>query len=147
MVAAVNKPLRYKDLTTLLACDTANEECMLKWWDCTLSDNLRKHISNIFLENYVSGDDTFYTQRENTVRTNKPIWATVSRLYWWTCRKNIEINCPSLQLKNKEDNSKSLKRCSINESTCLIVLDFVEDCSFIVQGAVQGFLWHNSLCT
>ena len=67
MVPAVNKPLCYKDLTTLLACDTANEDCMLKWWH---SDNLRKQISNIFLENYVSGDDIFYTQRENTVRTN-----------------------------------------------------------------------------
>ena len=30
MVPAVNKPLCYKDLTTLLACDTANEDCMLK---------------------------------------------------------------------------------------------------------------------
>ena len=52
----------------------------------------------------------------------------------------------SKKSKNQKNYLKNLKE-NLKPNEAIIILDFAENCSFVVQDAVQGYHWNNSQAT
>ena len=55
--------------------------------------------------------------------------------------------CPHHFIAKAKANHLQMARENLSENELIILLDFAENCSFVVQDAVQGFHWENSQAT
>ena len=55
--------------------------------------------------------------------------------------------CPHHFIAKAKANHLKMARENLSENELIILLDFAENCSFVVQDAVQGFHWENSQAT
>lgn len=136
----------YKTFMKKTVCDMENQNCMMhKCKECPREQGLKDYLHEIEL---LQEKDTFTYKQ----------WVTVDRC-------NLIEKCEStdeftnslseriLKLtrhhyvsKKQSEYFKNLKT-NLKENEIIILLDFSENYSFVIQDEVQGFHWENSQCT
>lgn len=139
-----NMKLSYHDLLQQLVCSVENSICMLHRCEaCPGSSALKE-----FLESKVSDevDTVKYKQWESTDRTTLIDHVATVDEYTEVLVSNVEKLAEHHFIsKHQSEYLRKLKETITNE--CIILLDFAENYSFIVQDAAQGYHWDNSQCT
>ena len=139
----------YKDLLLHMVCSTDDRECMIHLYDsCPGKEGLQAYLNEVFEQNDFDVDDVVsYKQWVHTDRTT--LVSVQSPLHEF-----IDVVCSSFDhlrhhhfiMKAQASFLRSLKD-GLAPDTAIILLDFAENYSFIVQDAVQGHHWDNSQAT
>ena len=91
---------------------------------------------NIFYKQWISTDRTTFVNHYSTVE--EFIAKIVDDVY--------EV-CPHHFIAKAQANHLKMTKENLSENELIILLDFAENYSFVVQDAVQGFHWENSQAT
>ena len=148
LAALGEKGLSYKDLMDYSVCSTEKEACMMQLCsDCPreegvlnfleLLDSVKSAPSEISYKQWVTVD------RCTMVDKVEPLHEFLSSL-------SMKISCMvrhHFVAQQQSQYFKQLKETLPPLSEAVIVGDFSENYSFIVQDAAQGFHWDNSQCT
>ena len=110
--------------------------------------NLSNYLKNIFEDNDFDDDDKInYKQWVATDRTTLA-WIqltvdefiqTATEIICNLCHHHFIKDPPASYLRDSKEN--------FDNKACIILTDFAENYSFIIQDAIQGFYWQNSQAT
>ena len=140
--------LTYQDLLQKLVCSADNKNCMLHSCDrCPGPANVSQYLLDVCNANDDSIEVVTYKQWETTDRTTlhthvKPLPEYIEILV----QKLEKLASHHFIARNQADYLRSLKS-RLTDQEAIILLDFAENYSFVVQDAAQGFHWDNSQCT
>ena len=141
--------LDHKSLMAKLVCNISERNCMIQRCEkCPGSSNLREHLQSVFLERSIDEDDelTFkqWTHTDGTrIITRQELACDLL--------EEIVLQINSLTshsfIARAQAAYLSEKKESLSPDTAIVLLDFAENYSFVVQDAVQGYYWDNSQAT
>lgn len=148
LAALGERGLSYKDLLDYSVCSTERETCMMQLCeDCPREEGVQGFLE--LLDSVESApNEISYKQ-----------WVTVDRCAMIDVVEPLHEYLSSLSKKissmvrhhfvaqQQSQYFKHLKEILPPESEAIIVGDFSENYSFIVQDAAQGYHWENSQCT
>lgn len=147
LAALGEKDLSYKDLLDYSVCDSDRETCMMQLCeDCPREEGVKDFLES--LQSVESApNDIAYKQ-----------WVTVDRCTMIDIVEPLDEYLSSLSKKISSmvryhfvaQQGKYFKQLKENlplDNEVIIVCDFSENYSFIVQDAAEGFHWENSQCT
>lgn len=140
MVNTINASLDYKDVLLLCVCDITNETCMLHHCDkCPEQGTVKEFLKEQLLQNYSIDSVIKYKQWVTTDRSQledkeEPFEDFIEIL------SNMlhELTEHHYIAKKQGQFFKDLKS-SLDTNECVLVLDFAENYSFVVQDCAQGF--------
>ena len=137
----------YKDLMAKIVCDTTNLECMVHRCDnCPGFPALEKFVKDKFAELDID-EEVKYSQ-----------WANVDRSILNSHTSDVDyfidllvysvdnLTTHSFIAKSQAQYLKKRKE-EMNESECIILLDFAENYHYVVQDEIQGYHWNKDQCT
>ena len=137
----------YKDLLDIIVCDKENYSCMMN--ECTDCPGKQALLDTIDVSEECSilPDTIVYKQ-----------WVTADRAEMITVLKTKDEYFETLaakleQLKTHHFVSKSQaqflkqKKSELTEEECLVLADFAENFSFVMQDEIQSFHWVNKQAT
>lgn len=140
-------PLDYKVLMGTTVCELESKECMLHRCDkCPGKEGVTAYMANAFSkldpEQQIEFKQWIFTDRATIEARQLPLEEFSLEL----CEKVTSLTSHHFIAKHQSNYLKSSKE-SLTESKLIILLDFAENYSFVVQDAVQGFHWENSQAT
>jgi len=152
LLAAV-KPLKldYKQLMAHQVCDISARECMLHGCpNCPGKGAVKTYLRNRIRDEMNiedESDEISFKQWQHTDRTTL-ITRTekVSDFLELLVQQNSSVTTHHFIAKSQASFLSASKE-NLDENTAIVLLDFAENYSFIVQDAVQGFHWENSQAT
>ena len=146
MLSAVAKDVSVTDLMAKTVCDLENEKCMTRECkECPEIERLKTFLTDGL--NLSESDEVTFKQwvtqdRTTIVTLTKPVDEFIDELVekvWNLTRHHYIAKAQGAFLqKLKED---------ISADECILLGDFSENYSFVVQDAVQGYHWENSQAT
>ena len=149
LVAALPEQLDYKNLLSELVCNLNEKNCMLhscSW--CPRRPQLQKALEKIFDDNDFDVDDSIkckqWIHRDGTKLID--IELLVSEFIDMFLEK-FDLLCRHHFIANAQSAFFQLTKKTLPSDTVIILLDFTENYSFLVQDAVQGYHWENSQAT
>lgn len=144
MLAATSIKDDYKELMDKTVCSLESKNCMLQRCEkCPGKGGLETYLSNMFKDydpdELIQYKQWIHTDRD-TLETHQKaaedfIEELTSKIYGLTSHHFIS--------KHQSSYLKQLKE-NLKNSDIIILMDFAENYSFVVQDAVQGFHWENS---
>lgn len=146
-VAGLGIPgLTYKDLMAEAVCDINKRECMMH--ECI---NCPGVVGvEAFLNSLPDIDDKDFITFQKWVSTDRTRMETLTAAteeFITSLAHNIHnLTRHSFVAKTQAECFKNLK-ANLDASECVIVGDFSENYSFVIQDEVQGFHWENSQAT
>lgn len=148
MVNAVPTQDDYKHLLKEMVCNLESRECMLHLCDsCPGKDGLQNYLMTVFTNNDMDMDDMItymqwvYTDRTTLVSLQQPLQEFLQAV----CQAFDQLR-HHFVMKSQASYLRMLKE-GLTPNIAVILLDFAENYSFIVQDAVQGHHWDNSQAT
>ena len=132
-----------------MVCDIENRDCMLHSCpECPGKEALHEDLLKIFSDcEFDEGDHVTYKKWVHTDKTTLVSLQT-------SMTEFLDIICDSMdKLRDHhyiaKSQAKALQQMKevLDEKTAIVLLDFAENYSFIVQDAVQGYHWDNSQAT
>ncbi|XP_033127584.1 uncharacterized protein LOC117125231, partial [Anneissia japonica] len=149
LTAALPGSENYKDMLAKMVCSCESRNCMLHLCDdCPGKDALQTYLTNLFLEADLDLDDEIsfkqwgHTDRSELVCFTLSIENYISKV----CDAFDNLRDHHFISKAQAKYLTELKN-NLSEDEVLILLDFAENYSFVVQDAVQGFHWNNAQAT
>lgn len=151
---ARNRNISCNDLINLLICEKSdNYKCMVRLCStCTDKEEFRKKIVDKIFSNFDLASDKnkeiFYKQwsKEGDRVQLISVTQTVEELI----EKSVFIFNDSIYhhyvFKEQSRYLKDLKS-NLNENTVIIMMDFAQNYTFVVQDEVQGHYWSRNCCT
>uniref|UniRef100_A0A6P7GVN1 Uncharacterized protein LOC114343446 n=1 Tax=Diabrotica virgifera virgifera TaxID=50390 RepID=A0A6P7GVN1_DIAVI len=145
MIAGANLNTDYKDLIDLLVCNSESSECMLDL--CELCPGRQFLIELLGTETDDLPDDITFmqwvsTDRAELITRTMPVddffEALVDRL--------IELKKHHFISKAQSRYLKDLKE-NLSNDVCVVLCDFAENMTFVVQDEIQSFHWSNPQAT
>ena len=150
LTVAIPRHSDYKCLLKIVVCDVANRNCMLHLCDlCPGKEGLLKYLKNVFENNEYDFDDIVrYKQwvKTDSMTTLMDTSATVEDFISLSCGVFDKLRDHHFIAKAQSSYLTKLKE-SLSPNQLIVLLDFAENYSFIVQDAVQGHHWNNSQAT
>lgn len=151
LLAAVTKlKLDYTELMSIIVCDLKSKDCMIHRCDlCPGVEMLRTHIQRLISEDLDMDDDDLITFRQWDHTDRITIVArheTVSDFITILCKQYDELTTHHFISKSQATYLANCKE-NLTENTVIILLDFAENYSFIIQDSIQGFYWENKQAT
>lgn len=147
-LAALNKNINYRDLIAAAVCDTDSIACMLH--QCNKCPNIL--AIEIFFENF----DIFWDRPAITFKswdTKKDTRASLisvteeTQKFKETLLKEVwnltEHHFIAQTQKNYLNDSKN----NLDNDACIVLMDFSENYSFIIQNSIQAFYYNNNQAT
>lgn len=140
----------YKQLMSIMVCDVTSRNCMIhQCEECPGKEALRIHIMSLFASVEMDEEDIISFKQWATSDHGVSIVTrseTVAIFVDELCRQMETLTTHDFIAKAQ---SAFLSSCKANlpEDTALVLLDFAENYSFIVQDAIQGHHWNNSQAT
>ncbi|KAG1656070.1 ARL14 effector protein [Nymphon striatum] len=139
----------YKELLKLMMCDPLSRSCNLHLCDLcpgkqAICTAVETHLKDHELE---MEDDISYTQ-----------WVSTDRTQIESCFESVQdfigeigVQMETLRAHNFISKSQSsflsLSKDNLKDGEAIVLLNFAENYSFVVQDAVQGYYWDNSQAT
>lgn len=147
LVDALQNKDNYKKLLSIYVCDIENRKCMLhSCSNCPGVTALRKYLDDIF-HDFDESDTILYKQWVQTDRkTIIQAEASVADFCEVLLDKIDKLATHHYIAKSQTKYLRSLKE-NLPSKNVIILLDFSENFSFLVQDSVQGYHWNNSQCT
>ena len=148
MLGCIDRSLDYKELLKFCVCDVNNENCMLHHCDdCPNKSNVENYLKELLSIKFSENDVIKYKQWVSTDRSqleDKEEFADdfITLLSEMLCK----LTEHPFIAKNQNQYLKGLK-ASLKPNECIIILDFAENFSFVVQDAAQAFHWNNTQAT
>lgn len=137
----------YKNLLTLVVCDLTNRDCMLHSCDnCPDNDTLKEYLTTLFDKHSIEEITFNQWQKANKKHDIVPITLPVDDFIEKACQQIDQLRDHHYIAKNQAAYLQHLK-ITLASNHILILLDFAENYSFLIQDAVQGFHWNNSQAT
>ena len=144
-VKAAGEKITYHDLLDKLVCSTDQSICMLhRCENCPGSSELESYIYNNMTDEV---DNVTFKQWVTTDRSTLVDQTMTRGEYGELLVEKInKLSVHHFIAKNQRAYLKKIKE-NLALDEVLILLDFAENYSFIVQDAIQGYHWDNSQCT
>ena len=145
MLRSVRSDLKIDDLMKMTVCDIKSETCMLgKCGECPGDGNLRTFLDD---EDALSAEEIEYKQWLSTDRTTLVSVRQARDEFIDTLVSSIaKLRSHHFVAQAQNAHLKELKgRLTTQEA--IILGDFAENYSFVVQDAIQGFYWQNIQAT
>ena len=135
----------YKDLLRVMVCDIESYKCMSnECADCPGEEILTELLS---AESESMPDQIVYKQWVNTDRANMiSVMQTYSEFCESLIEKLTELKKHHYVAKIQSQYLKETRE-SLDETQCLVLADFAENYSFLVQDEIQSFHWVNQQAT
>ena len=148
MLHAVNPSLNYKDVLKLCVCSTENADCMLHHCDeCPEQTVIQNFLKEQLLLNYMIDDSIKYKQWVSTDRSNlEDHEDDFDDFLEKLSSKFFELTEHHF-ISKKQSEFLRIKKSNLNFDEAVLILDFAENYSFIVQDCAQGFHWNNVQAT
>ena len=143
-----NGTVKYHDLISKMVCSVDSKLCMVhRCPNCPRVDNVREYIMTQCEVDDQANEIIHYKQWVTTDRTtledcSKPLDAFIDVL----TEKLEKLTAHHYIAKSQAAYLSNLKE-TLNEDEAILILDFAENYSFVVQDAVQSFHWENSQAT
>lgn len=150
MIAAFqSKNLGYSDLMQKTVCSIDSEQCMMRRCkECPGEENLINFLNSLKEETDEENQDIEYKQWVTTDRTTLvTIKESISDFINNLAEKIVNLTRHHYTSKAQSAYLRTLKDAVKSDEECIILGDFAENYSFIVQDAAQGFHWENSQAT
>ena len=148
MLSPVNPALYYKYVLSLCVCDIYNQKCMLYHCDDFPSETYVKHfLKEQLLQHYCADDNIKFKQWGSTDRSQPE---DKDEFFDDFCEKLSETLHDLTKhdfISQKQAKFFKEKMESLQPGKCVLLLDFAENYSFVVQDAAQGFYRNNSQAT
>ena len=141
--------VHYIDIIRQTVCDIENHDCMLhRCQKCPGKELLAEFLDGVFKDHDLDGEDVLvFKQWVHTDRTSLvTIQETVNGYIDKLCMAVHDLAPHHYIAKSQASYLRHLKE-TIPENEAIILLDFAENYSFIIQDAVQGHHWDNSQAT
>lgn len=140
------KDLTYKVLMGHAVCDVVKKECMMhECNDCPGVNGVKEFLET--LDIFDDLDNITYQKWVSTDRTKMETITTSTDDYIDSLADSIyKLTRHSYISRTQGQHFKDLKH-NLSETDCIVVGDFSENYSFVVQDEVQGFHWENSQAT
>lgn len=145
MVHAIKCHQSLLEIMKMYVCDTDNEKCMLgKCLECPKEHfraeiekiELFQHVEEIIYKRWITTDrSTLITQVQSTDDFIDSLEQNMTIL----TKHHFIAKCQSKYLKDK--------KLTISQEECIVLLDFSENYTFLVQDAIQGYHWENTQAT
>lgn len=144
MVTALNAKMNYSDLIEKTVCSVENEHCMMgRCKDCPGREGLKQFLNS--LEECMILEEIEYKQWVNTDKTQLvTIKEQISDFIDNLVNKIVSLTRHHFTSKAQSAYLKYLKESIAPDKECILLGDFAENYSFVVQDAAQGFHWENS---
>ena len=134
-----------EDLMSKVVCSIRNEMCMLH--KCTVCVDKQNDLESFLWEELAESDSVTYKE-----------WVHVDRTVLRQVEETIDVFIPNFveSIRNltvhhfisvRQQNYIDQLKQNLCSNEVLLLLDFAENFSFLVQDAVQGFHWENSQAT
>ena len=137
----------YKDMMSLMVCDTDKLECMVhRCENCPTSSSLRQHITAKF-EEYEIEEDIEFSQWESTDRTTLRTYTSTVEDFIDLLVDSIDSLTTHSYIAKSQAQYLKRRKDELDGETCLLLLDFAENYHYIVQDEVQGYHWNKEQCT
>ena len=149
LLAAIPQHNDYKDLLLKIVCNTENHQCMLHLCEnCPGKTALYDYLLGLFSDNDIDPEDIItYKQWVHTDRTDlKTFQETLNDFLDVVCDGFDELRKHHYIAKSQSAYLQNLKE-QLPPNEAIILLDFGENYSFLVQDEVQGHHWDNSEAT
>lgn len=146
--------ITFRDLIEQYVCSVLNADCMLHTCDkCPGSEHLQNYLLELCASGKVRKDEDSscemvnYKQWETTDRTTLNTYTkTLSDFIEVLVQKTEKLITHDYIARHQADFLRNLK-LTIDETQAVVLLDFAENYSFVVQDAAQGYHWDNTQCT
>ncbi|XP_065669184.1 uncharacterized protein LOC136088691 [Hydra vulgaris] len=137
----------YKILLKLMVCSIKNRDCMLHSCDkCPAKKVLLDYIDTLFTEKEISEVNFYQWQKSNYQCTLVPATLPLDEFIEMVYEQLDSLRVHHFISKSQATYYQHLKT-NLKENQALVLLDFAENYSFLIQDAVQGFHWNNSQAT
>lgn len=149
MTAALPGNETYKDILGRMVCSTENRECMLHLCiNCPGKNIIQSYLTNLFtISDYefdykISFKQWCHTDRSEILTVTMSILEFIDKF----CDAFDDLREHHFIAKAQSKYLTNLKE-NLSPGEVLILLDFAENYSFVIQDAVQGFHWNNAQAT
>jgi len=149
LLAAVPGKVEYKHLIAQMVCNVDDRNCMLHECErCPGTQSVTEFLTQQFTEEDMDDDDIVsYKQWLHTDRTTiVSLQLPVSEFIETLVKALDALRHHHYIAKSQSTYLKSTKD-SLHPGSIVILMDFAENYSFVVQDAVQGQHWNNSQVT
>lgn len=148
-LAAVPGKLNYKDVMSKMVCSVDNRNCMLHECDsCPGKDAVTKYLTEQFHKEDMDDDD--FVQYKQWLHTDRTTLVSLQL----PVTEFIQTICESLDCLRQHQYIAKAQAAHLRTTkenlaldSVVILMDFAENYSFVVQDAVQGHHWNNSQAT
>src|SRR6218665_1427307 len=140
----------YKDLMSEVICDINFRNCMIHQCDaCPGVKGLSDFLALLFLEAGMDDEDTINFKRWEQADYGVSIVSRsemVAVLIEELCRQ-VELITSHYFIAKSQAEFLTASKTTLKENSAVILLDFAENYSFLVQDAIQGHHWNNRQAT
>lgn len=136
----------YHDLFFKILCNNPNEKCWLKTCNnCPGTQSLHSELIDILSERSV--ESLQLKQWRQTDRCMMDLIVMEAQDFVDLLLEKLYDLSPHNFIADQQGSYFKTLKNNLNETECIVICDFSENFSFIVQDAVQGFHWANTQCT
>ena len=149
MLLSLPVKIDYKDVICKAVCNIDTRNCMLHVCEnCPGKQGIQNYLINCFTNNENELDeDISYMHWISTDRTTMNQLTSTIEKYINLLSENVFELCEHHFISKAQSNFLKYKKETVSQNEVIILLDFAENCSFIIQDAVQGFHSENSQAT
>ena len=138
--------LNYKDLIRKVVCDNTNKLCMIhRCPKCPGKNNRIEYLYQIIPDN--TEEEINFQEWESADRTTIVNMVMQKFEFIEFLAKKIDLLTAHSYIAKSQAKYLSILKENLLSSTCIMLADFAENYSMVVQDAVQGWHWTKQQCT
>ena len=148
-VSAIPENHEISDLLLEIVCSMTDRSCMLHLCEnCPGKACLMTYLTNLFSQHDIDLEDTVnfkqwgHTDRTDLMSLQLPLNEFIEKV----CDVFDALRQHHYITKAQSSYLRTLKE-NLSSDTAVVLMDFAENYSFLIQDAVQGFYWDNSQAT
>jgi len=146
LLAALPGPLHYKELLNIMVCSVEERQCMLRECDmCPGREGVVDYLTKLFDDADMDLDDS--VEFKQWVHTDRTTLTNISMAVEGFV-EHVAESFDNLRqhhfIAKAQSSHLQASKSLIQDGTVIVLLDFAENYSFVVQDAVQGHHWNNS---
>lgn len=136
----------YKDCLKRLICNPPSPNCYLgRCSMCPDIQNFKEKLGELLLENEI--DEIIYKQWISVDRDSLETIIKQTDSFLDSLCEKLQTLLPHSFVSKEQGAFMAHKKSALEENEYLVICDFSENATFVVQDSVQGFLWNNSQAT
>ena len=148
MLSAADHTLDYKDVMQLVVCDIQSEDCMLLHCDnCPDSSVLKEFLKERLQVRYTTDSTVKYKQWVSMDKSQLEEQEEEFEDFIETLFENFLQLTEHHYVSKKQSACFKERKSSLKDGEAILVSDFSENYSFVVQDAAQGLHWNNLQAT